>query len=61
MRAFAKAEKEMKPAVGTMFDGIYEELTPDLKEQKAELKRFLTEYPNEYKADEFEGGLKGFK
>jgi 2-oxoisovalerate dehydrogenase E1 component alpha subunit len=56
LKAFAAAEKEKKPPIRGMFEGIYEELTPDIKSQMAELKSVLERYPEEYDVSEFEGG-----
>ncbi|RFU35134.1 hypothetical protein B7463_g1239, partial [Scytalidium lignicola] len=56
LKAFASAEKEKKPPLRTMFEDIYEELTPDLKEQMKELGSIIEQYPDEYDVTEFEGG-----
>ncbi|KAK5653325.1 hypothetical protein OQA88_9016 [Cercophora sp. LCS_1] len=56
LKAFSEAEREKKPAMRTMFEDIYEELTPDLEKQMKELRRQLDEYPEEYDLGEFEGG-----
>lgn len=56
MKAFSQAEKEKKPEVLSMFEDMYEELTPDLKAQKEELKDILERYPEEYDLSEFERG-----
>lgn len=56
MKAFQQAEKEKKPELSSMFDDMYEELTPDLKQQKAELKDILTRYSGEYDLSEFDKG-----
>lgn len=56
LKAFSAAEKEKKPALNSMFEDIYEELTPELKAQKEELARIVAEYPEEYEVGEFEGG-----
>lgn len=56
MKAFSQAEKEKKPELGSMFEGIYEELTPDLRAQKMELKDILERYPSEYDLTEFVRG-----
>ena len=58
LHAFKEAEREKKPPVRTMFEDVYEELTPDLKKQMAELKSILERYPDEYDVNEFEGGKK---
>lgn len=56
LRAFSEAEKMKKPPIRTMFEDVYEELTPDLKKQMKELSEHLQRYPDEYEFDEFEGG-----
>lgn len=56
LKAFSEAEKEKKPAIRSMFEDVYEELTPDLKAQMRELKEHLEKYPDEYDLGEFEGG-----
>lgn len=56
MKAFQQGEKEKKPELSSMFEDMYEELTLDLKDQKAELKDILTRYPGEYDLSEFPKG-----
>lgn len=56
LAAFARAEKEKKPALRTMFEDVYEECTPDLKAQMAELKDIIERYPDEYDVSEYDGG-----
>lgn len=56
LKAFGDAEKEKKPALRSMFTDVYEELTPELKEQMVELKDIIERYPEEYDMSEFEGG-----
>lgn len=59
LRAFTAAEREKKPALHTMFEDVYEELTPELEEQTRELRSMLDRYPEEYDVGEFEGGKRG--
>lgn len=59
LRAFSLAEKEKKPPLREMFEGVYEELGGDGKKEKLELGRMLDTYPEEYDAEEFEGGRDG--
>jgi 2-oxoisovalerate dehydrogenase E1 component alpha subunit len=59
LRAFAKAEKESKPAVKDIFSDMFKEPTEELKEQRAELRRILELYPDEYDLGEFDGGKAG--
>ncbi|TAQ85981.1 hypothetical protein B7494_g5697 [Chlorociboria aeruginascens] len=56
LKAFAAAEKEKKPPLRTMFEDVYEEMTPELQEQMSELKSIIERYPDEYDVSEFEDG-----
>lgn len=56
LKAFAQAEKEKKPSIRSMFEDVYEEMTPETREQMAELKSVIERYPDEYDVSEFEGG-----
>lgn len=56
LKAFAAAEKEKKPPLRSMFDDVYEEMTPGTKAQMGELKSLIERYPDEYDVSEFEGG-----
>ncbi|KUI69293.1 2-oxoisovalerate dehydrogenase subunit alpha, mitochondrial [Cytospora mali] len=56
LKAFQEAENEKKPPIRALFEDIYEELTPDLKNQMRELKEHIEKYPDEYDVGEFEGG-----
>jgi 2-oxoisovalerate dehydrogenase E1 component alpha subunit len=56
LRAFAEAEQAKKPSLRTMFEDIYEEITPETKKQMAELRDIIDRYPEEYNVGEFEGG-----
>ncbi len=59
LKAFAEAEKEKKPPLRAMFEDVYAELTPELKEQMKELKGHLERYPAEYDLGDFSGGTEG--
>ncbi|KAL9604682.1 MAG: hypothetical protein Q9219_000402 [cf. Caloplaca sp. 3 TL-2023] len=59
LKAFAEAEREKKPALRGMFEGVYEEVTVEGKRQMGELTRLLETYPDEYDVGEFEGGKDG--
>lgn len=61
LKAFSEAEREKKPAIRTMFEDVYEEMTPDLKAQMEELKQHLEKYPNEYDLGEYEDGINSLK
>jgi 2-oxoisovalerate dehydrogenase E1 component alpha subunit len=54
LTAFAKAEKAKKPPLGDIFTDVFAEMTPELKEQRAQLKAILEEYPDEYELGEFD-------
>ncbi len=56
LKAFADAEKEKKSPLRTMFEDVYDEMTPEVKEQMAELRDVIERYPDEYDVSEFEGG-----
>ncbi|TVY60882.1 2-oxoisovalerate dehydrogenase subunit alpha [Lachnellula suecica] len=56
LKAFGEAEKELKPPLRAMFEDVYEEMTPEIRGQMAELKEILDAYPAEYDVGEFEGG-----
>ncbi|KAI2615751.1 2-oxoisovalerate dehydrogenase alpha subunit mitochondrial precursor [Hypomontagnella submonticulosa] len=61
LKAFSEAEREKKPPIRTMFEDVYEELTPDLKAQMEQLKKHLEKYPSEYDLGEYEGGIDSLK
>jgi len=61
LKAFAEAEKEKKPPLRSMFEDMYEELTPELREQMEELKGVIERYPGEYEIGEYEGGVGSLK
>ena len=56
LKAFSEAEKEKKPPIKAMFEDVYEELTPDLRDQMKQLKEHLDRYPEEYDVADYEGG-----
>lgn len=59
LAAFARAEKQRKPPLRSMFEDVYADLTDEQKEQMAELQDILRRYPDEYDLDGFEGGVEG--
>ncbi|KZZ96822.1 2-oxoisovalerate dehydrogenase alpha subunit [Moelleriella libera RCEF 2490] len=61
LKGFSEAEKEKKPALRTMFEDIYEEITPELKAQMTELRDMLDKYPDEYDFSEYEGGKESLR
>lgn len=56
LKGFTEAEREKKPALRSMFEDTYAELTEDHKAQMKQLKSMLDKYPDEYDVAEFEGG-----
>ena len=61
LNAFKRAEKEKKPRLGRLFDGVYAELTEEQRMQMVELGRILDNYPGEYDLEEFEEGRGGLR
>lgn len=61
LKGIAEAEKEKRPALRSMFEDTYEELTPDLEAQVVKLREMIEKYPDEYDVSEFEGGLDSLK
>ncbi len=61
LKAFAQAEKEKKPPLRSMFEDVYESLTPELEAQMRELRSVMERWPGEYDVGEFEGGMEGLK
>ncbi|PWW80791.1 hypothetical protein C7212DRAFT_361303 [Tuber magnatum] len=59
LKAFARAEKEKKPALENLFLDVYKIPSRDLEEQMAELRRIIEEYPDEYDLEAFDRGKEG--
>lgn len=59
LAAFAQAEKESRPALRNLWEGVYEEVTEEAEAQIAEMRRVLQRYESEYDVSEFEGGIQG--
>jgi 2-oxoisovalerate dehydrogenase E1 component alpha subunit len=59
LQEVAVAEKEKKPPLSSIFDDVYSDLTEEAQEQKAELKRLMLKYPDEYDAEDHVGGVQG--
>lgn len=59
LEAFSEAEKEKRAGLGEMFTDVYASVNKDCANDRQELKRILETYPEEYDADEFEGGKEG--
>ncbi len=57
LKAFSEAEKEKKPPLRSMFEDVYEKMTPQTREQMRELRGLIERYPGEYDVGEFEGGV----
>jgi len=59
LQEFSAAEKVKKPPLRAMFEDVYEEITPEAREQMKELKRLIEKYPKEYSSiSQYEGGAK---
>lgn len=58
LQELAAAQKEKKPPLRDLFADVYEEITPEAREQMKELKRMIDTYPDEYDVSGFEGGAK---
>lgn len=59
--AFKAAEKEKRPALRNMIEGIYETMTEEQEEQMMKLRETIEKYPSEYDVSEYEGGLDSLK
>ena len=59
--AFRAAEKEKRPSLRNMMDGVYETMTEEQSEQMKHLRETIEKYPSEYDVSEFEEGLDGLK
>jgi 2-oxoisovalerate dehydrogenase E1 component alpha subunit len=59
LKAFNKAEKEKRPALRNLFDGVYENMTEELDSQIDALGDVLQRYPEEYDVADFDGGREG--
>ncbi|RFU28941.1 hypothetical protein B7463_g7387, partial [Scytalidium lignicola] len=59
LQAVAQAENEKKPALEGIFSDVYETLSEEQIEQKADLRRLMEKYPAEYDVEDHEGGLAG--
>lgn len=59
--AFKAAEKEKRPALRNMIEGVYETMTEEQEEQMMKLRETIDKYPSEYDVSEYEGGLDSLK
>ncbi|KAJ9667309.1 hypothetical protein H2201_002510 [Coniosporium apollinis] len=59
LAAFNRAEKEKRPALRNMMEGVYAQLTEEQEAQMRQLRDIIERYPDEYDVSEFEGGLDG--
>jgi 2-oxoisovalerate dehydrogenase E1 component alpha subunit len=59
LKAFNKAEKEKRPALRNLFEGVYEHTTEELESQIDSLGDIIKRYPEEYDVADFEGGREG--
>ena len=48
LEAFNLAEKLKKPAISELFTDVYNTLTPQLKQQQAEMEETIKMYPEQY-------------
>jgi 2-oxoisovalerate dehydrogenase E1 component alpha subunit len=51
------AEKELKPALTSIWDDVYAEYSEEQRAQREELKRLMLKYPAEYDTQNYEGGV----
>ena len=58
LSALEEAEKLPKPAIEELFADVYDELTPELREQEKELKEHLQKYGDKYNLNEFQNNSK---
>jgi 2-oxoisovalerate dehydrogenase E1 component alpha subunit len=58
MKSFLTAEKRKKPSVDELFTDVYDELPPNLVEQRKELADLMKKYPKHYSTDGYVSGLK---
>jgi 2-oxoisovalerate dehydrogenase E1 component alpha subunit len=56
---FTAAEKVKKPEIGALFKNVYDEMTPQLKEQMEELAEVLDTYPENYNLSDYDNGRQG--
>ena len=61
LEAFKAAEKEKRPALRNMMEGVYETMTEEQEEQLQAIKSMIEKYPEEYDVSEFEGGIDSLK
>ncbi|KAL1632164.1 hypothetical protein SLS56_003898 [Neofusicoccum ribis] len=61
LAAFVRAEKEKRPALRNLWEGVYEGVTEEAEAQIQEMKRVLQKYEGEYDLSEFEGGIEGLE
>ncbi|KAL3488350.1 thiamine diphosphate-binding protein [Aspergillus germanicus] len=59
LRELVEAEKKPKPRLSGIFDDVYAELTEEAQEQREEMIRLMTKYPEEYDIDTHIDGIKG--
>lgn len=56
LKAFADAEKEKRPPLGSMFEDVYKDITEETQEQMKALRDIIDRYPEEYDVTAYEGG-----
>jgi len=61
LEAFKKAEREKKPGLNNMIEGVYAQLTEEQEAQTDAIRDIIERYPDEYDVSEFEGGIESLK
>lgn len=51
------AENEQKPALTSIWDDVYAVYSEEQQAQRAEMKRLMLKYPEEYDIQDYEGGI----
>jgi 2-oxoisovalerate dehydrogenase E1 component alpha subunit len=57
LKELADAEKQKKPPLSSIFDDVYASYSDEQEAQRQELKKLMLQYPEEYDADDYEGGI----
>lgn len=61
LEAFKKAEREKKPGLNNMIEGVYAQLTEEQEAQTDAIRDMIERYPDEYNVSDFEGGIERLK
>jgi len=54
LEAYERAEKRKKPSPVVMFDDVYKELPTRLQQQREDMKKHVSRYPDQYPLDSFD-------